>query len=604
MATTTDVPPATKRWLFAAHDGPAAARLSRELRCSPLLAQVLSSRGVLTAEDARRFLDNTLNDLEDPSAMPGLDEAADRIVAAVRGGRRVTIYGDYDVDGVTATSILWHCLRLADANVDYYIPSRLEEGYGLNADAIRKLHEEDPDRLVVTVDCGVSAVEEVALAASLGLEMIVTDHHRFADRLPDCLVVHPRRGDVLGDEPPYPGGDLCGAGVAFKLAWGLCKRLADGDRVSPPMKEFLIAAVGLAGMGTVADCVPLRAENRVIVTHGLKALKGRVGVGMEALKTVAQIEPGAILSSENISFGLAPRINAAGRLGQARLAVELLTTDDEKRASQLAAYVDGLNDQRKTVERRILKQAKEQVAEHPEWADAPVLVLAHEDWHPGVIGIVASRVAEHFGRPAVLIAVDAHSGVGQGSGRAMGLLDLHAALAGVSEHLIGYGGHAAAAGLRVEAAKLEEFREALCCEAAEHFAKSTDWSDGGAAPAVELSVDAEISLGDLTHKAVRELDRLGPFGQQNERPILCATGVALAGEPRPMGKGEQHFSARFEQGGRPLRGIAFGRGDWVKEMADAVKGGGRVDIVFAAQINAFRGHENVELSVLDWRPAA
>ena len=595
--TTTDGPAtaANRRWTFAPHDGAAAGRLARELQCSTLLAQVLAARGVTGSDEARVFLNNTLQDLNDPSEMPGLDEAADAVVAAVRGGRRVTIWGDYDVDGVTATSLLWHCLRLADARVDYYIPSRLEEGYGLNAEAVRKLHEEDPERLIVTVDCGASAVAEVRLAAELGLEIIVTDHHKFGPELPGCLVVHPRRGDATGTDPDYPGGDLCGAGVAFKLAWGLCKRLGDGERASPAMREYLIAAVGLAAMGTIADCVPLVKENRVIATHGLKALKGRLSEGMKALKQVSGVEPEAILSSETVSFGMAPRINAAGRLGQARLAVELLTTEDPARAAQLAAYIDQLNEQRKTVERKILKQAKELVEDRPDWAEAPMLVLAHEDWHPGVIGIVASRVAEHYNRPAVLIALDPTSRVGQGSGRSMGLVDLHAALTACREHLVGYGGHAAAAGLRVDLASVDALREALCGEASRQFT-----TPDSSVPVIELAVDAEVSLSELSHRAVREMDRLGPFGQANERPLLCASGVTVMGEAKTMGGGDRHFTARFTQGGKGIRAVAFGRGEWAKEMA----GGGPFDIVFAAQINAFRGHENVEMRLMDWRPAA
>lgn len=580
-----------KHWRFTPHDTSATQRLARALNCSPLLAQVLTARGLTDTEQASTYLSNTLQDLCDPSLMPGCDDAADRIVAAVKNGRRVTIYGDYDVDGVTATSLLWHCLKLADATVEYYIPSRLEEGYGLNGDAIRKLHEEYPDQLVVSVDCGVSAVAEVALANELGLDLIVTDHHKFAEKLPDCLVVHPRRGDLDGS-PIYPGGDLCGAGVAFKLAWAICKRLGDGERATPAMREFLIAAVGLAAMGTIADCVPLVSENRVIATHGLRALKGHLSEGLKALKIIANIVPEAILSSEDISFGLAPRINAAGRLGQARLAVELLTTEDPARAAQLAAYVDGLNKQRQTVERKILKQARELVDENSDWLDAPALVLAHDEWHPGVIGIVASRVAEHFGKPTFLVAIDNTTKVGQGSGRSLGLIDLHAALCNCHDHLLGYGGHAAAAGLQIPADRVDSFRDALCSEAKSQF----DTPDESV-PAIEVPVDAEVSFDLLTHGAVRELDKLGPFGQKNERPVFVATGVKLAGQPKRMGGGDRHLSARFQQGAKSFRAISFGRGEWADELNAA---GGPFTIAFSTAINAFRGHESVELKLIDW----
>lgn len=593
-----------KAWHFAPHDASATQQLARTLQCSPLLAQVLVARGISNPTEAGSHLNNTLQDLCDPESLPGCAEAADRIVAAIQAGRRVTIYGDYDVDGVTATSLLWHCLKLVGDQqsgsqsedfvrgpVEYYIPSRLEEGYGLNADALRKLHENDPEQLIISVDCGVSAIGEVSLAKELGLDLIVTDHHKFSDTLPDCLVVHPRRGDLDGS-PIYPGGDLCGAGVAFKLAWAICKRLGDGNRATPAMREYLIAAVGLAAMGTIADCVPLVTENRVIATHGLKALKGHLSEGLKALKIVANITPEAILASEDIGFGLAPRINAAGRLGQARLAVELLTTEDPARAAQLAAYVDQLNKQRQTVERKILKQAKELVEENANWLDAPALVLAHDEWHPGVIGIVASRVAEQFGKPTFLIALNNTENVGQGSGRSMGLIDLHAALTKCGEHLLGYGGHAAAAGLQISADNVDDFREALCAEARSQFNSPDD-----AVPAVELKIDAEIEFATLTHGAVREIDRLGPFGQQNERPVFVASGVTLAGQPKKMGGGDRHLSARFQQGSKSFRAISFGQGEWADELAAS---SGPFTIAFSAAINAFRGHESVELKLIDW----
>lgn len=254
-----------KPWRFAPHDASAVRELSQRLRLPALVAQVLVARGYTSSSAAETFLQSSLMALHEPDLMPHLSDAAERVLSAVKSGRRITIYGDYDVDGVTATSILWYCLRLANATVDYYIPHRMEEGYGLNCDAIRQLHEEDPQRLVVTVDCGISSVTEAALAKELGLELVITDHHEMGAELPPaaCLV-HPR---LPGST--YPFGQLCGAGVAFKLAWGICQRLGDGKRASPAMREFLMSAVGLAAIGTVADCVPLVDENRVLVRYGL-----------------------------------------------------------------------------------------------------------------------------------------------------------------------------------------------------------------------------------------------------------------------------------------------------------------------------------------------
>ena len=286
-----------KLWRFAPHDESEVRQMSSRLRISPLLAQVLLARG-FASDDAGSFLDAKLVDLLDPERLPGVPETSERIVAAISAKRRITIYGDYDVDGMTATSLLWHCLKLAGAQVDYYIPSRLDEGYGLNEEAIRQFHAEDPHRLVITVDCGIASIKEAALARELELELIVTDHHQMADTLPEatCLV-HPR---LPGTD--YPFGDLCGVGVAFKLAWAVCQRLGDGKKASPRMRDFLMGAVGLAAIGTVADVVPLLGENRIIVRYGLKSLVERPTPGLGALFKVAGLDKNRCFEAEDIAF--------------------------------------------------------------------------------------------------------------------------------------------------------------------------------------------------------------------------------------------------------------------------------------------------------------
>lgn len=573
-------------WRFAPYDQAAARQLSGTTQLSPLAAQVLYGRGYETAEAARGFLDAKLSDLHPPESLPGVPEATDRILKAISENRRITIYGDYDVDGVTATSLLWHCLKLAGADVHYYVPHRLEEGYGLNCEALKSIHDDAPNSLVVTVDCGIASVEEAAYARELGLELIVTDHHQFADSLPEaaCLV-HPRL-----PETDYPFGDLCGAGVAFKLAWAICKRLGDGKNASPRMREFLLDAVGLTAIGTIADVVPLVGENRVIVRYGLNSLLDRANIGLKALMHISELNNNRLLDSEDIGFGLAPRINAAGRLGQARLAVELLTTDKTDRAVALADYLNQQNEMRKTVERRMLKQAKEQVEANPDWENAPALVLADPDWHAGVIGIVAGRVASHFGRPAIMISINKQDQTGQGSARTFAGFDLHAGLSSASEHLIKFGGHQAAAGLRIHADKLDDFRAAFCnFVSSNHEVTERD---------LEIDIDAEVRLADLTHRAVTELDKLGPFGQGNPRPVLACTNVELTEPPRKMGGGDRHLSVRVRQYGRVMRGVSFGNGEWADEMA---KVSGPISICFKPTINRFRGQENVEFHLVDWR---
>lgn len=575
-----------KAWRFAPFDETCVRNLAARLQVSPVLAQILSARGYTTPERAGAFLDVKLTGLHDPETLPGVAEAADRIIAAMTAGRRITIYGDYDVDGVTATSLLWHCLKLAGAKVDYYVPHRLEEGYGLHRDALQSLHERDPSTLLVTVDCGIASVAEAAYARELGLELIVTDHHQPGPVLPEAVcLVHPRLPGTA-----YPFGDLCGVGVAFKVAWAVCQRLGDGKRASPRMREFLLSAIGLTAIGTVADVVPLIDENRILVRFGLQSLLERSSIGLKALLRVAELHEKPLLLAEDVAFSLAPRINAAGRLGQARLAIELLTTDNADRAATLADYLEEQNKVRQTVERRILKEAKEMLESRPDWTEAGALVLAHHDWHPGVIGIVASRVAALYSKPTVLIALNHQDQTGVGSARSFANFDLYRGLSVCSGHLTAFGGHHAAAGLKIPADKIDAFREEFCRHVGDnHEVQASD---------LELQIDAEVRLADLSVRAVTELDRLGPFGRSNQRPVLASTRVELAEPPRKMGGGDRHLSLLIRQYGKTLRAISFGNGDWADALS-AVQG--TIAISYAASINRFRGRENVELQLLDWQ---
>ena len=576
-----------RNWRYPHHNEPLIRQLAAGLKVPAILAQVLAARDVADPESGVAFLESKLTELHDPDRLPGIAAAADRIVAAVKAKRRVTVYGDYDVDGVTATSLLWHCLRLAGATADYYIPRRLDEGYGLHADALRTLAAEHPGQLVITVDCGIASPAEADLARELGLELIITDHHLFGATIPAAdAVCHPR---LPGTD--YPFGDLCGAGVAFKLAWAICQRLGDGKRASASMRDFLMSAVGLAAIGTVADCVPLLGENRVIVRYGLGSLVQRSSVGLKALLQCSGLADKPSLQAEDVAFTIGPRINAAGRLGQARLAVELLTTDNVERALGLAAYLEEQNKIRQTVERKILKQAREQIEAHPHWLDSGGLVLASAEWHPGVIGIVASRLVEQFQKPVVMLAINVDEGVGQGSARTFGRFDLHAALSACSEPLLQFGGHQAAAGMRIKVGDIDRFRDLFAAFATIHHQPTDDETD--------LTIDAEVRFADLTVKAVKDLERLGPFGRANPRPIFAATTVRLAEPPRKMGEGERHLALRLAHYGETLRAISFGNAGWAEELVSHES----IAVCFQPQINAFRGRESVELRLLDWRPA-
>ncbi|MEX2119859.1 MAG: single-stranded-DNA-specific exonuclease RecJ [Pirellulales bacterium] len=577
-----------KQWRIHPHDSQRIAALERAMGIPAVVARLLICRGIDDPARAGCFLEARLSQLRDPAELPGIPAAVERIMAAVKAGQRIVVYGDYDVDGMTGLSLLWKCLRLLGADAGYYVPHRIDEGYGLHRDALATLAAQAA-RLVITVDCGITSVDEAQAARSLGLELIITDHHQPGPLLPEAAaIVHP---GLPGHAYPFAG--LSGAGVAFKLAWALCQHASQAKKVGESMRNFLLSAVGLAALGTVADVVPLVDENRVLVQHGLTSLKERPGLGLAALMQVTGLAQKPRLECEDIGFTLAPRLNAAGRLGQATLAIDLLTTTVPERAMALAEYVHELNASRQSLERGVYLAAHKQALEQFDPHGDAALVLAERGWHPGVIGIVAGRLAEKFHRPVVLISLD-EMGVkpGVGSARSVAGFDLHQALRGCAEHLLSHGGHAAAAGLKVDESRLEVFRAEFC----ERAAAAISFDERQA----ELWIDAEVSLGEMTLSTVNQIERLAPFGQSNPRPMLCATGVTLEGEAQRMGGGGRHLSFKLAQHGVRLRGVAFGNGDWAEELSGA---SGPLAVAFRPAINDFRGRRTVELQVADWRVA-
>jgi single-stranded-DNA-specific exonuclease len=364
--------------------------------------------------------------------------------------------------------------------------------------------------------------------------------------------------------------------------------------VTDALREFLLTAVGLAAMGTVADVVPLTDENRILVRHGLDSLRSRPPLGLAALMKITGLDQKSSLSSEDIGFTLGPRLNAAGRLGQAPLGLELLVTDSPERAESLASYIHELNSSRDSLERSIYLAALKQAQDEFDPENDPALVLAGRGWHAGVIGIVAGRLAEKFNRPVIMVSLDALSlKPGTGSARSACGLHLHEALQACSDHLLGCGGHAAAAGLRIEEDRLEAFRAEFCEFAALHVRP--------AQRVAELAIDAEALFGQLTTKTVKEIESLAPFGAANPRPLLCTSDVHLADTPRRMGGGDRHLSVRLEQHNTKLRAVAFGQGDWVEELAQTE---GPLEIAYRPVINDYRGRQSVEIHLVDWRPAA
>ena len=575
-----------KRWRIHPHDSDRITRLERSAGVPAVVAQLLICRGVYDPRHARTFLEAKLAGLRDPETLPGVAAAVERIHDSVQAGRRIVIYGDYDADGMTATALVYRCLKMLGADVGYYVPNRMEEGYGLSHEALRTLASRKTD-LVITVDCGIASLEEAETARQVGMELIVTDHHEMAERLPQAAaIVHPRLAD--GEGPP---SNLCGAGVAFKLAWALCQRASQSKKVGQRMKDFLVAAVGLVAVGTVADVVPLLDENRILVRHGLASLKHQPLVGMATLMRITGLDKKPSLTSEDIGFTLAPRLNAAGRLGQAQLAIELLITETPQRAEVLAQYLDQLNNSRKGLEQSIYLAANKQAKERFDPEDDAALVLAGRGWHRGVIGIVAGRLAEKYNRPVALIALDELGGdTGFGSARSAGGLNLHAALAACGEHLLTHGGHAAAAGLTIDESRIVPFREDLCRHVAECI--PVDQREA------EIRIDAEAPLSQLTLRTVHQMEQLAPFGHGNPRPVLCTSGVTLAEPPRCIGSGQRHLSLKLNQHGVALRAVAFGRGDWADELTSL---DGPLDIAYRPMINDFRGRRSVELHLVDHR---
>jgi single-stranded-DNA-specific exonuclease len=507
------------------------------------------------------------------------------LIRAARSNRKICIYGDYDVDGTTGTAILYGLLGRLGADVSFEIPLRLEDGYGLNAGAVRKLAGSGV-QVLVTVDCGISALDEADVARELGIELIVTDHHEMKDRLPAAgVLVHPR---LPGSE--YPFGGLSGSCVAFKLAWAIAQRACGSERVSPEFREFLLDAMGLAALGLVADVVPLRDENRVFTRHGLKRLVEKPSLGVKALFEEAKLSDA--VKAEDVSYKLAPRLNAAGRLGCARLVVELLTTTNPRRAKEIAEFLEGQNAQRQTLERKATAQAKE-VIEANGYAHAPAIVIGSPDWHQGVVGIVAGRLAEQFGKPVLVAALREDDEPSTGSGRSVAGFVLHHALEACSDVLVGHGGHAAAVGFRVRPSLLGALRERFC----EHVAKTLP--DGPPPPRIDL--DAEVPLSALSFGLLRDIDRLEPYGADNPRPRFLAAGLTIEGTPRRIGTGERHLSFRVRQGGTTVRAVSWGTGDRLDELMAA---GGSCCLAFTPKINEWNGHQNVEIEVIDFRAGA
>ena len=534
---------------------------------APLAAMVLASRGILDQSQAHKYLDCSAP-LLDPFLMTDMDKAAGRVGLAMAMGEKIAVFGDYDVDGITATCLLTDFLRRHGANVVSYIPGRLEEGYGLNPIAIHQLHQEGI-QLIITVDCGITAVAEAELCRELGIDLVITDHHECKETLPcAAAVVDPHRPDG-----GYPHRNLSGVGVAFKLASALC-----GDQ-----EEVLRDYADMVCLGTVADVMPLQGENRVFVAQGLKLLANTKRPGIAALMAESGCDAKTV-SASSIGFMLAPRINAAGRMGQIELAVELFLTDDPARAATVAKQLCDLNRQRQSVESEIYDQA---VSMLPAGQPPEAIVLADESWHQGVVGIVASRIAEEYACPAFLICLDGEHG--KASSRSHGGFNLFASLTTLAHLLESYGGHELAAGFTINRGNIPEFRRQICQLAAGFYNDDT--------PRTSLDVDCAISPELLTIPNIESLSVLEPCGNCCPKPILMMKNLTV--ERITMVGGGRHMRLRLRSGRIGLNAIYFSANPAVV----SIQTGDLVDIAFTPQVNEFRNERSVQMNVQDIRPS-
>ena len=571
------LPTPKKQWVVQPPDD-RSAQLAKSLKVSPLLAQVLINRGITDAHAGSIFLRPKLTELIAPGQMPGVEAAVSRLKQAIRSKEKITVYGDYDVDGITGVVILWQMLTLLGAQVDYYIPHRIDEGYGLNAEAVRSLAKSG-SKLLITVDCGIAAVNSAELSHQLGLDLIITDHHQPDTKLPKAVaIVHPTL------KKDYSNQDASGSMVAFKLAWAIANEFNVGTKLAPRLREFMINATSLAAMGTIADIVQLRGENRVLTSYGLKALPECKLPGLQALIETAGLT-GQGLDSFDIGFRLAPMLNAAGRMGHARLAVELLTSDSELRSMKIAEYLKEQNKQRQQCERKIFKQACEMIAEYGlDRPDRKSIVLTSKDWHSGVLGIVASRIVDKFYRPTIMLSVE--DAKAQGSGRSIPGFCLLSAIRACSQHLIKFGGHKMAAGITIEASKIEQFAAEFEAHANQNLSED--------ATVAKLAIDAVSPLREFRSETVSELSLLGPFGAGNPRPIFATKGVHLASPPRKVGARGDHLQLAITDNTASIRCIGFRFGKLEKKLLEHEF----FNVAYQPQINTYNGNSNVEF-VLD-----
>ncbi len=571
------MPACTSRWNVTP-EPPGVSDLQKALGCSRIVARLLVQRGIQTESDARAFLDPSFDRLANPLLLPDALRAVRRIMVALDRRERIYVYGDYDADGITAAALWTRLLERLGGDVQSHVPHRRRDGYDLRDRVVEAAHEAGA-RLIITADCGIQRHQEVMAARRCGIDVIITDHHEVGNTLPDAIaVVNPHRSDCA-----YPFRDLAGVGVSYRLAEALVQA------IGLPVTKYRNAFVELAAIGTVTDIMPLVGDNRVFVKAGLREMSESRRKGIRALLQQTGIT-GRPVTSQDIGFVIGPRLNAVGRVDDPRKALDLLLSQAEDEATDLATQLEQANQSRRDEEQRILAMAIEDIAKLV-LDDYPCLVLDAAEWHAGVIGVVANRLVERYGRPAVLIARDEETGVARGSARSIPSFNMHDALLACSEHLVEFGGHSHAAGFTIACDKVPSFRRELIAYARDRL-RPEDLR-----PTVE--VDAELPPSAVNLTLLSELSLLEPWGHDNEEPLFSAFGVRVI-EARRIGRNRSHLRLRLADGsGRPAEGVMWCGGDW----ADVLPIGATVDVCYKARLNRFNGQEMPQLLVVEMRPA-
>jgi single-stranded-DNA-specific exonuclease len=548
-------------------------KLVSELSLPEVVAKILASRGIKTSVEADRFLKPKLSELYDPFLLKDIDKGVNRVIQALKENQKIMIFGDYDVDGITATSLVFLVLNRLGGDVSYYLPNRLIEGYGLSEEGIVEAEKREA-QLLITVDCGVTACKEVDFANSKGIDCIITDHHEPSDVLPNaCAIIDPKQKDE-----EYPGGELSGVGVAFKFAQALYRKLGQDES---ELEEHL----DLVALGTSADIVPLVGENRVLTKFGMTQIARTTKPGLKSLIFIAGIM-GKEIGTGQIVYVLAPRINAVGRLGDAEKAIRLLTTKNHELGARLARELDEVNRRRKHIDETTLEEALKMIEKNTDLSSDKVIVLSSSSWHQGVIGIVASRLVERFHRPAILIAIDGDEG--KGSARSIPEFHLHDALRECKEFLLKYGGHKYAAGLSILPENIDCFREKL--------KTITDKKLKNEDLVPKITIDSEVELEGIDHKLVDTLELFSPFGPQNLRPVFITRSLEVFGEPYIVGN--NHLRFKVKKNDKVFDAIGFGLGDWAKPLSmKKIK----IDLVYVAGKNEWNDSIQLQLQVRDLR---